>query len=356
MNSKKTLYYSEYLSLDTILHAQHLESEKNNQTAHDEMLFIIVHQTVELWFKQFLFELDSILELFSRAHLQDEDMHIVVSRLQRMVQIQKLLIQQFDVLETMSPMDFLSFRDFLIPASGFQSVQFKMIEKKLGIVLLQQHAAYSASVLSTAELEKLDNQKDTLFQGVMKWLERNPFLKSGQYSFEKEYKKSIDTFLNREKEMIQNHPLIEKENVASELKKMESFQKSLESIFDETQYQAEMTEGKKKFSRKAFLSALFIRIYPHYAILQMPYQILELLVDVNEYHVMWKRRHLSMIQRMIGIKMGTGGTSGKDFLQKTIAQSYIFSDLIEMPSYMIAKKNIPQLPSDISQKLGYVFK
>jgi len=355
MTMKKPLYYPDYLSLSTILNAQHPESVKHNQPAHDEMLFIIVHQTFELWFKQFLHELDSILELFSKDHLQDEDMNIVVSRLKRIIQIQKLMIQQFNVLETMSPQDFLSFRDYLIPASGFQSFQFKIIEKKMGIVLMDKYAKYSTSVLNTEHRNQIEQEVPTLFQGVERWLERNPFLKNGSYSFEQGYKKMIDEFIVRETELVKNHPMIEKDKVESELKKMEGFKKSLQSIFDDKTYSTELEEGKKKFSRKAFLSALFIRLYHHFAILQLPYQILDLLIDISEHHVMWKQRHMIIIQRMIGMKMGTGGTSGKDFLNDTIKQSYVFMDLINMPSYMIAKRHVPELPDELKKKLGYHF-
>jgi tryptophan 2,3-dioxygenase len=355
MTVKKPLYYPDYLALPTILNAQNPESVKHHNPAHDEMLFIITHQTFELWFKQFLHELDSILELYKKPHLQDEDMNIVVSRLSRIARIQKLMIRQFNVLETMSPQDFLGFRDYLIPASGFQSVQFKIIEKKLGIVLMEKYQKYSSEALESQDLENLESISASLFSGIEKWLERNPFLSMGKYSFEREYKKMINDFISREMDMIRNHPMIEKEKSDIEITKMEGFKKSLQSIFDEKVYKSEVAEGKKKFSRKAFLSALFIRLYRHYAILQMPYQILDLLIDINENHVTWKQRHLQIIQRMIGMKIGTGGTSGKDFLSDTIRQSYVFSDLIQMPSYMVAKNHVPELPEELRKKLGYYY-
>lgn len=355
MNSKKPINYPDYLSLSTILNAQHLESEKHSQPAHDEMLFIIIHQTFELWFKQFLFELESVLKLFEQPHLQDEDMNIVVSRCNRILEIQKLMIKQFDVLETMSPMEFLAFRDFLIPASGFQSLQFKTIEKRLGITMPAEHMKYSLSVLDEDAKKNLMKPEHNLLTGVSNWLERNPFLNMSGYSFEEDYQKSVHAFMQGEIETIRNHPMIDKDKVDAEIEKMKVFQKNIELIFDEKAYNAEMKDGKKKLSRKAFLSALFIRLYRHFAILQMPYQILDLLIDMNEHHVLWKQKHLLIIQRMIGMKMGTGGTSGKSFLENTIRLSNIFSDLIEMPSYMIARKHVPQLPPEVTKKLGYTF-
>ena len=131
MTSKK-LSYGDYLELDKILDSQSLKSEKNGNMVHDEMLFIIIHQTYELWFKQILHELDSIIEMFKGNYVEEENTGIVVSRLGRIIEIQKLLIDQVSILETMTPMDFLEFRDLLSPASGFQSIQFRKIENKLG--------------------------------------------------------------------------------------------------------------------------------------------------------------------------------------------------------------------------------
>jgi tryptophan 2,3-dioxygenase len=355
MNPKKPLYYSEYLSLDQILNAQHPESAKHGAPAHDEMLFIIMHQTFELWFKLFLFELDSVIDIFRKDFLHDEDMHLVEGRLERIVEIQKLMVDQFDVLETMSPSDFLNFRDFLIPASGFQSAQYKLIEKKIGITLPDAHNNYSMSVMDTKDKQDLKQPIITLLESMSRWQERNPFLEMDGYSFEKEYEKAIREYTDYEVEKIRNHPLMSQEKIREEIKRMETFRKNLECIFDDEAYDQEIAEGKKKISRKAFLSILFVRLYSQYAILQMPHRILDLIIEINEQHVLWKQRHLLIIQRMIGMKMGTGGTSGRAFLEKTIGQSYIFSDLIEMPSYMLSRQYIPEIPEDIRRKMGNFF-
>ena len=110
-----------------------MQSALHGRPAHDEMLFIIVHQAYELWFKQILWELDAVLATFRGSRVPEEALGQAVLRLGRIVEIQRVLIQQVDVLETMTPLDFLDFRDDLIPASGFQSVQFRLIENKLGM-------------------------------------------------------------------------------------------------------------------------------------------------------------------------------------------------------------------------------
>src|SRR6266403_3666236 len=126
-------YYADYLKLPALLAAQQPESVRHGKPAHDEMLFIIVHQTYALWFKQILHELESIQADFGGEVVEDEYLGRIVHGLERINEILKLLIQQLEVLETMTPLDFLDFRDFLIPASGFQSFQFRKMEILLGL-------------------------------------------------------------------------------------------------------------------------------------------------------------------------------------------------------------------------------
>ena len=129
------VYYPDYLQLDKILGAQQLESDKHGKHAHDEMLFIIIHQAYELWFKQVLYEVDSVMGIFKHQRVDDNagELNVVVHRLQRVKTILDVLVKQWEVIETMTPLDFLDFRDMLRPASGFQSMQFKVLEARLGL-------------------------------------------------------------------------------------------------------------------------------------------------------------------------------------------------------------------------------
>src|SRR6516162_9417488 len=127
------VYYGDYLQIDRLLSLQVPESGKHGPPVHDEMLFIIVHQAYELWFKQILHEFDRIEQDFSANPVDDEAMAHIVHSLARVHEILKLLVAQLDVLETMTPADFLDLRDYLIPASGFQSLQFRVIETRLGL-------------------------------------------------------------------------------------------------------------------------------------------------------------------------------------------------------------------------------
>lgn len=165
--NKGPVYYGEYLQLEKLLDAQaplsRKYSDESNKECHDETLFIIVHQVYELWFKQIIHEFDSIIEVFSKEYIQENSLTPLIQRLERVKKIQTLLINQFDVMETMSPMDFLEFRDLLVPASGFQSVQFREIEIKMGLHTndrLDVDREFFTGRLNEqdrSKLEKLDN-------------------------------------------------------------------------------------------------------------------------------------------------------------------------------------------------------
>ena len=130
---KEPLYYGDYLQLSKLLDAQELESTKAGETAHDEMLFIVVHQAFELWFKLILWELDALKNLFEKGTVAEKELGRGVAHLERIVEIQRLFSTHIDILETMTPLDFLDFRDLLVPASGFQSFQWRQIEMRLGL-------------------------------------------------------------------------------------------------------------------------------------------------------------------------------------------------------------------------------
>ena len=195
------VHYHDYLQLDNILNAQFPESVKNNLPAHDEMLFIVIHQAYELWFKQLHHEIDSVVTIMAKPALNDNspELQTVVHRLGRCVTILRVLVHQIDIMETMTPMDFLDFRDMLRPASGFQSWQFKELEAKLGLKFDQRHGKeyYTAQLRpEQVGIIKKAEGSQSLLQLVNSWLERMPFLKEGaDESFWNNYKASYQSSL-----------------------------------------------------------------------------------------------------------------------------------------------------------------
>src|SRR5262245_6905198 len=175
------LHYADYLKLSTLLASQQPESAQHGRAAHDEMLFIIVHQTYELWFKQILHELDRIQADFGGDIVEDEYIGRIVHGLDRINEILKLLTQQLQVLETMTPLDFLDFRDFLFPASGFQSTQFRLIEVRLGLTRdVRVHYAGRPfdDTLAPADKARIAQAEagPKLVEQLDRWLARTPFV------------------------------------------------------------------------------------------------------------------------------------------------------------------------------------
>src|SRR5690606_24546915 len=171
-----SVYYPDYLQLDKVLGAQAPESDKAGVKAHDELLFIIIHQTYELWFKQILHEVGSVIEIFEDEHVDDNggELNVAVHRMERVHTILQVLVHQIDILETMTPLDFLDFRDLLRPASGFQSLQFKVLEARLGLKMENRFGKqYYTSQLRPehkTEIEEIEKMP-TLFELVNGWLE-----------------------------------------------------------------------------------------------------------------------------------------------------------------------------------------
>ena len=202
-DSSTSLHYKSYLQLDKVLDAQRLLSSENGKASHEEMLFIIIHQTYELWFKQILHELDSAKILFKADKIDESNIGVIVNRMDRVNKIMTTLVGQLDILETMTSLDFLDFRNHLSPASGFQSYQFRKIEVMLGLKIDKRHqfggCPYHAQFEGENKKEILDlEENDSLFSLVEKWLERIPFLTMEGFDFTKKYEEAVNEMLEKE--------------------------------------------------------------------------------------------------------------------------------------------------------------
>ena len=347
------VYYSDYLRLDRVLAAQEPRSE-----AHDEMLFIVTHQAFELWFKQILFELDAVLEVMGRDVVDEKDMGKVVDHLGRVTAIQRLLVDQIDVLETMTPLDFLDFRDLLIPASGFQSVQFRLIENRLG--LDQRHrlkikGQRYTSVLNVEHAQLLDESeaRPSLHDHVARWLARTPFLSFEDFDFWKAYRDAVGEMLERDRQVIEGHPSLSEPGRDDQLRMFEQTVSHFEAAFDPERWAELVLSGQRRLSHRAFLAALLINLYRDEPIFQLPFRFLTALVDVDEGFTTWRQRHALMVHRIIGGRIGTGGTTGHEYLQAAARHHRVFTDLFDLPTYFIPRSALPALPTEVAEQMGF---
>lgn len=345
--NNQPVHYSEYLHLDKILNAQNPESFKiGQQPAHDEMLFIIIHQAYELWFKQIQFEIDSVLEIMRRPALNDNssELQTIVHRLKRVNTILKVLVQQIDIMETMTPMDFLDFRDMLRPASGFQSWQFKKLEAKLGLKFEQRHGQqYYTSQLKEKEIEfiKEAEQSDSVIDLLNGWLERMPFINDSQYwiNYEPVSDNPKSPVFWNDYEYIYANSLAEAEK---------NNEITFKQIFND-----EPGNAERSLSAKACRSALFIFLYRGYPMLELPFQLMDTLLETDNQLGNWRYRHINMVQRMIGTRIGTGGSSGAGYLKAAMDKHYIFKEIAQLNSFLIDRRKLPMLPKELTDKLGY---
>jgi tryptophan 2,3-dioxygenase len=338
--------YSDYLQLEKLLDSQSLVSHKEQLPAHDEMLFIIIHQTYELWFKQLHHEIDSVLEIMDRPALNDNspDLQIVVRRLNRCVTILRVLVHQIDIMETMTPMDFLDFRDMLRPASGFQSWQFKELEAKLGLKFEHRHGKeYYTSQLSQPQIDiirKAESQNN-LLELVNQWLARMPFFNEPA---------NWEHFLvhTRTEDL---HPFWSEYRYRYEHSLAEGEKANLQA-FDET-FINPATEDGRIILAPAARSILFIMLYRGYPMLQLPFQLLNSLLEIDEQLSSWRYRHVNMVHRMIGTRIGTGGSSGKDYLKAAADKHYIFKEIARLNSFLIEHRKLPVLSHEMERRLGF---
>ena len=265
------LSYGSYLQVEQLRALQKLRSAP---AQHDELLFIIIHQVYELWFKQLLHELDAILERL------DRDEALGAQRLiHRCIEIERVLVAQIKVLETMTPNDFLTFRDLLMPASGFQSAQFRAVEFVCGLRSARHLEQYEPG---TAEREELERRLagPTLGEAFYALLRRRGF----------------------------------------------SLPESASS------------DGTGADPARERRIRELIRIYQrpeaHYDL----FLLAEALVEFDEMFSLWRLHHVAMVERMIGSKRGTGGSEGVAYLRRTLDRKF-FPELWELRSYLSVKSS-----------------
>jgi tryptophan 2,3-dioxygenase len=254
--------YANYLQLDELLS---LQQPRADGPEHDELLFIVIHQVYELWFKELLHELDRVAAL-----LTSDEPHRAQHTLKRILTILKVLVAQLDILETMTPLEFLSFRSRLEAASGFQSDQFRQIEFVLGAKSETAIARFAAGSRARAALERR-YREPTLWDAFLHYLAR------------------------------EGYPV-----TAAHLTR------------DVT---APVTPSPE-------IQDILVNAYRRDAKTQ---GICERLVDLDEGFAEWRYRHVRMVERTIGVKPGTGGSSGAAYLRGTLGQN-LFPDLWEIRS------------------------
>lgn len=278
----------------------------------------------------------------------------ILKRLNRIVLILKLLVDQVPILETMTPLDFMDFRTYLAPASGFQSLQFRLIENKLGVksdqrVKYNQKYSEAFGNESTAMEAILKSENEpSMLDLIQKWLERTPGLETDGFNFWAKFQASAEKFLEQQVHTAMQEPVEAARNY--HLMDIEKRREVYRSIFDRDVHEALVSRGDRRFSYKALQGAIMITFYRDEPRFSQPHQMLTLLMDIDSLITKWRYNHVIMVQRMIGSQqLGTGGSSGYQYLRSTLSDRYkVFLDLFNLSTFLIPRDAIP--PLDVSMR------
>ena len=265
------LSYNKYLRVRELID---LQTCLSSPAHHDELLFITVHQAYELWFKQILHEIDAAVRLMNEDRTGEAAL-----AMRRVVEIEKLLVSQIHILETMTPINFLGFRDELNPASGFQSMQFREIEFASGLKHESVVSAFRDDEFATERLQ-LRLHSPSLGETFFALLRRKGFAAPAD----------------------DEKPLDEKERRSNQSKRVRAI----------------------------------VEILTHPEKLYKEYQLAEALLEHDEHFALWRSHHIKMVERMVGAKRGTGGSEGVGYLKKTL-DSKFFPELWEARTYLSSK-------------------
>jgi tryptophan 2,3-dioxygenase len=279
-----------------------------------------------------------------------------------------MLLQKLTVLETMTPMEFLEFRDLLVPASGFQSWQFRIIEILLGLSTKDRSNMSHEYMKRKLRQEDYDRvveweNRPSLLDLTETWLEHMPWLRTnGQadsingFDWTQQYKAAVYQLLQSEEDTMKEvfaELNMEPELLENELEQVRANKATFDSLFDINQHQEMVSRGVRRFSQKAILNAIFAYLYRDLTALHSPFRFLNLLVEIDDGFTSWRYRHAQMAHRMIGRKMGTGATSGADHLLRVAQQNNSFRDLRNISTFLIPTSKMPPLPPTVLSLLRH---
>ncbi|HYY56596.1 MAG TPA: tryptophan 2,3-dioxygenase family protein [Pyrinomonadaceae bacterium] len=271
------LSYNKYLRVADLIGLQECLSDPAH---HDELLFITIHQTYELWFKQILHELDA-----SIAQMNEDRAAAAARSLRRVVEIEKVLVRQIHILETMTPINFLGFRDELNPASGFQSMQFREIE-------------FTSGLRDEETLRSFD--QDEFARERLSARYHGPTVDAAFYAL-----------LRR---------------------------RGLDAPADDAALGRE--ERLRLYGRR---TRAVLEVLTHFEQRYEEFQLSESLLEHDEYFSLWRSHHIKMVERMVGTKRGTGGSEGVGYLLTTLDKKF-FPELWEARTYLDTKHGAAGCP------------
>jgi tryptophan 2,3-dioxygenase len=296
--------YSEYLRLEELLKLQTGVKDDKKKISNDELHFILVHQNFELWFKLIINELKSTIDILSSTYVEETKLPQAVHHMNRVIETFKLMSQQWRVMETLEPQDFLNFRDELGTASGFESFQMREMESLMG-----------KKWIDGKPIGKDESTEKSLYEVTCVWLERTPI--QGSIPDSPNDNEEVNTFI---KQYLESH----------------------KKLYPDTNQEAIDFFEQDSVLRRRRAGLIFIESYRDLPLLSWPRKLISTLIELEESMILWRSSHARMVERIIGRRIGTGGSSGVDYLDMT-TKYRVFIDLWSVRSILIKKESLPIL-------------
>ncbi|MCA9582219.1 MAG: tryptophan 2,3-dioxygenase [Myxococcales bacterium] len=359
MGRKPTSYW-DYVGVDRLLALQGGIDKDESDLANDEVLFIVVHQIDELWFKLAIRELVSVRDLFARNPVPEQSLASAVRGLRRLEKLFHQVSTHFSLMETMTTRDYLAFRDKLSPASGFQSGQLREVEILLGlrdedrIPLGHEHSYLEA-------LKEADGTPSPAYERVVKRLEDRPSVREAVHDWiyrtpiqgsrpeEPGDSEVVRTFIDsycaaqgKASETARTYALEGARTDADRARLTERFAKETENA-KRFLLAEELPEADRVHRSRVRAALVFIESYRELPLLAWPREVLDAIVALEQAFVIFRQRHARMVERVIGRRTGTGGSAGVDYLDQTALKYRVFDDIWAVRTLLLPERALPPL-------------
>lgn len=349
--------YWDYIRVEDLLKLQGGKDGDESKLSNHEVLFITVHQVYELWFKLILREVVTARDLFRQNPVPDIELSAAVRSFKRISAIFEQAAAHFKVIETLTTRDYLEFRDQLIPASGFQSAQIREIELMLGledskrVPLGKQksfmEALHGESGSPSPALRRVEarlTDKPSLKDAVYEWLARTPiyggahseegtlhFLKGFLAAHRKDAALRLESAVSKVMEPVEADEI--RGRYEREVKNAEAF------LFAEDD--PSVDPATKRRRRDVRAAAVFLESYRELPRLAWAREVVDSVIEMEQAMILWRQRHARMVERVIGRRVGTGGSAGVDYLDETALKYRIFVDLWGVRALLLRAPILP---------------
>jgi tryptophan 2,3-dioxygenase len=352
--------YWDYIRVEPLLGLQAGTAASEAELVNDEVMFIVVHQIDELWFKLVLREMVAVRNLFAQPHVPEQALAAAVRGIRRMDTILQQLAAHFALMETMTTRDYLAFRDKLAGASGFQSAQMREIEILMGLpeaerialgpegtylTALREHDGSDSPALRRVRARLAD--RPTLRDAILEWIHRTPI--QGSTPSEPDDAARVRAFVEgylaaHGRSVERGLQLARAQGVAeADMRRLE--ERGRREVASARMYLLgdDAPEDARARASRIRAALVFIESYRELPLLAWPREVLDGLTTFEQSFVIFRQRHARMVERMIGRRTGTGGSAGVEYLDTTALTYRVFRELWAVRTLLVRAGDLPPL-------------